>query len=233
MKDDFEGLVEDGTELLEDGSDASATHRRHTAWSDRVRTWLARSAPESGLSAKWAAFGPSPLVQGGAYYDEPIVWARHNDLVRFQLRWLAENGPRVAAHTATLPGDFWPLIHAKVRSLAKDRFSAKHYADAVESAFKALNVEVRERVRAKSGQELDGASLMNTAFSLKTPLLVLNDQTTQSGRDAQLGYMQIFAGSMTGIRNPKAHDIVQITPERAIHLLFLASLLWSKLDEAT
>jgi uncharacterized protein (TIGR02391 family) len=116
--------------------------------------------------------------------------------------------------------------------LAKDRFTATHYADAVESAFKAQNVEVRNRVKARAGQELDGASLMNTAFSPNAPIVVLDDLNTQSGRDAQLGYMQIFAGSMTGIRNPKAHDIVQITPERTIHLLFLASLLWSKLDEA-
>jgi len=45
--------------------------------------------------------------------------------------------------------------------------------------------------------------------------------------------MQIFAGSMTGIRNPKAHGNLNITRERGIHLLFLASLLFHKLDESS
>jgi len=45
--------------------------------------------------------------------------------------------------------------------------------------------------------------------------------------------MQIFAGAMTGIRNPKAHANIVIDRNRAIHLLFLASLLFFKLDERT
>jgi hypothetical protein len=34
--------------------------------------------------------------------------------------------------------------------------------------------------------------------------------------------MEIFAGAMTGIRNPKAHGVVMIGPERAIHFILLA-----------
>ncbi len=44
--------------------------------------------------------------------------------------------------------------------------------------------------------------------------------------------MEIFAGTITGIRNPKAHDNIVIDEKRAIHLLYLASLLMYKLDEA-
>ncbi len=44
--------------------------------------------------------------------------------------------------------------------------------------------------------------------------------------------MYIFAGAMTGIRNPKAHDNLTISIERATHFIFLASLLMYKLDEA-
>jgi uncharacterized protein (TIGR02391 family) len=232
MTDGLEDIIKAGTKLLDLHNDPVDTHRRHERWSDRVRTWLATAAPSSGLSATWAAFGRSPLVQSGGYYDDDVAWAKFGVLVRHQLKWLAENGPKVAAGTAAMPGDFWPLIHPKVRALAKERFLSKHYADAVESAFKALNAEIRDRVRTKTGEELDGASLMNKTFSPNAPILVLDDLTTKSGRDTQLGYMQIFAGSMTGIRNPKAHDILQITPERAIHFLFLVSLLWGKLDEA-
>jgi hypothetical protein len=37
---------------------------------------------------------------------------------------------------------------------------------------------------------------------------------------------------MTGIRNPKAHGMVQLDRRRSIHFLFLASLLADKIDEA-
>jgi Protein of unknown function (Hypoth_ymh) len=56
--------------------------------------------------------------------------------------------------------------------------------------------------------------------------------SSTSGRDEQLGYMGISAGAMTDIRNPKAHSNIEIDEKRATHLLYLASLLMYKLDEA-
>ncbi len=128
--------------------------------------------------------------------------------------------------------DFWSLIHPSISGLCKSRFDAGHFADSIETAFKHINQTVKNKVKKKTGNELDGASLMNTAFSPKTPIISLDDLSTENGRNVQTGYMQIFAGSMTGIRNPKAHDIINIDRERAIHFLFLASLLMHKLDEA-
>jgi hypothetical protein len=37
---------------------------------------------------------------------------------------------------------------------------------------------------------------------------------------------------MIAVRNPKAHEFVEIDARRRIHFLFLASLLAYKLDEA-
>lgn len=132
-----------------------------------------------------------------------------------------------------LPDDaVWPLLHAKVIKCSKQRFESGHYADAVEAALKELNSEVKEIVRKKTGQELDGASLMQKAFSPNPPIVIaLDDLSTESGKNIQQGYMQIFAGAMIGIRNPKAHANLTITKERALHHLFLASLLFGKLDE--
>ncbi len=126
----------------------------------------------------------------------------------------------------------WDLIHPAVASVARSRFDSEHYADAVEAAFKELNSIVKAKVKDADGREIDGASLMTTAFSVQNPVILLDDLTTTTGRDIQLGYMQIFAGAMTGIRNPKAHGNISIDEKRAIHFLFLASLLMSKLDEA-
>lgn len=128
--------------------------------------------------------------------------------------------------------DFWSLIHPSISGLCKSRFDAGHFADSIETAFKHINQTVKIKVKKKTGNELDGSSLMNSAFSPKTPIISLDDLSTESGRNIQTGYMQIFAGSMTGIRNPKAHDIINIDRERAIHFLFLASLLMYKLDGA-
>ena len=106
----------------------------------------------------------------------------------------------------------WALLHAKVVTSAKARFDAGHYADAVEAALKDLNSTVKEMVKKKTGTELDGAQLMQKAFSPNAPVLIaLDDLSAETGRNIQQGYMQIFSGAMIGIRNPKAHANLSIT----------------------
>ena len=73
---------------------------------------------------------------------------------------------------------------------------------------------------------------MHQAFSPKKPVIILDDLSTETGRNTQQGYMEIFAGAMMGIRNPKAHANITISPERGLQFLVLASLLMSKLDES-
>jgi len=87
-------------------------------------------------------------------------------------------------------------------------------------------------VRRKTGKESDGTDLMHFAMSVKNPIIILGDSATETGRSMQQGYMEIFAGTMTGIRNPKAHENITIDRVRCVHFLFLASMLMSKLDEA-
>jgi len=125
----------------------------------------------------------------------------------------------------------WALVHPAVRAVSESKFVDGYLADAVESALKEVNKRVKDHVRAQTGEERDGAALMNFAFSLGRPVITLDDLGTESGRNTQQGYMQIFAGAMTGIRNPKAHANITIEKLPAIHFLFLASLLMFKLDE--
>lgn len=108
-----------------------------------------------------------------------------------------------------------------------------YFADAVEVACKSLNTCVREIVKAKTGEELDGARLMQRAFSVDNPIIRISRDDTVSGQDTQKGYMQIFSGVMTGIRNPKAHDNQTITREDALRKLILISMLMYKIDGAT
>lgn len=125
----------------------------------------------------------------------------------------------------------WSLMHPKVVELGKPRFNSGHYADAVESVFKELNSRVKQLYFEATGDELDGVPLMRKAFTPSNPIIVLDDLGTETGKDIQQGYMELFAGSMAGIRNPKAHHNLHISAERATHHLMLASLLFFKLGE--
>ncbi|MCL4251316.1 MAG: TIGR02391 family protein [Anaerolineae bacterium] len=102
-------------------------------------------------------------------------------------------------------------------------FRDGHHAQAVERAYKYLNNLVKKKASAPA---LDGSSLMNTTFSVQKPLLKLNALSSESEENEQKGYMQILAGVMTGIRNPRVHEHDwEDTEERALQLLSLANHL--------
>lgn len=127
--------------------------------------------------------------------------------------------------------DIWRLMHPSITELAKPRMKNFFYADAVEAAFKVVNMRVKDLVEAQTGEELDGANLMRKAFSPNNPIINIGAGSSHSGNDIQKGYMDIFAGAMTGIRNPKAHGNETISKEDAYRKLILASMLLYKIDE--
>ncbi len=133
----------------------------------------------------------------------------------------------------TTSDPLWHGINPVIKDVAKSRFDSGHRADAVEAAFKEINSRIKEFVRQRTGEELDGASLMNHAFSPSKPIIILDDLETEDGRSIQQGYMQMFAGSMIGVRNPKAHANIEIEKEEAISWLHLASNLLNKFESAT
>ena len=126
--------------------------------------------------------------------------------------------------------DIWQLVHPSISEVSKNRMKDAYYADAVEAACKALNARVRVIVLDQTGEESDGAKLMRKAFSPQNPVICIADIKNQSGHDTQQGYMDICAGVMTGIRNPKAHDNDSISKEDALRKLVLISLLMYKID---
>lgn len=127
---------------------------------------------------------------------------------------------------------FWSYIHPLIYQVSEERFHGGFYADAVEAALKEVNSRVKRLYKKYRGEEKDGQDLMRKAFTASNPLLVFEGIDTESGRNVQEGYMQIFAGAMQGIRNPKAHENMSISREDAVKRLILASLLMDKIDEA-
>lgn len=120
-------------------------------------------------------------------------------------------------------------FHPRIVRACKSQFKAGHYADAIFRAFRCIEVLVKRK--AKLRNEL-GASLMHKVFNEKNPIIKLNDLIEEFEIDEQTGFRFIFAGAMSGIRNPKAHtEIEQKDPYRTLEYLSLASLLAKRVEE--
>jgi uncharacterized protein (TIGR02391 family) len=119
-------------------------------------------------------------------------------------------------------------LHPEIARAASELFHNGHYANAIEDAVKALN----QLVRLRSGQEADGITLMERVFSPNKPILRFNDMRDQSDHDEQKGFMMMFSGAVAGLRNPRAHRLIQDDPERALEFIAFVSLLAKLLDGA-
>jgi uncharacterized protein (TIGR02391 family) len=75
--------------------------------------------------------------------------------------------------------------------------------------------EKTNRPKDKNDKELSGINLMRHVFNPKNPLLRWNTLKTDVEKNEYEGYGHIFAGSVQGIRNPKAHSLFEQTPRRA------------------
>ena len=153
------------------------------------------------------------------------------DIIKMQ----ADEMTRMLEENPLLNGDttLWKHVHPRICELARPRFESRQYADAVESAFKEINVVVKKKVERCVPRSLDGVQLMQKVFSPDNPLLqVESDLESQSNIDTQRGYMFMFAGAMAAIRNPKAHENMEISKEDAIRKLHFASMLMYKVENS-
>ena len=137
--------------------------------------------------------------------------------------------------TAELPIHVFDKMqfHPRVIAASKSLFRDGHYASAILEAFKAVN----NFVRAKSGlspNELRGVKdrpLMAKVFDEKEPLIKLNELITDTDINEQEGFKLLFMGATEGIRNPKAHDLIEMKdPYKTLEYLAFASLLLKKID---
>jgi uncharacterized protein (TIGR02391 family) len=124
---------------------------------------------------------------------------------------------------------FENLLHPIIYTHAYEHFRNGHFREAVLNGVVAIFDLVRER----TGLDLDGDALVTQTFSLNNPKLIFSEINSSSGKNDQLGFMQILQGVYKGIRNPKSHSLVHdLNEEKAAQYLIFASLLARRVSES-
>lgn len=116
-------------------------------------------------------------------------------------------------------------IHTEIANVSMKLFDDGHYTQATFEAFKLIELTVKN----VSGIQKSGEKLMMDAFS-KNGVIQLNNLSSISENDEQEGFRFIFSGAITGIRNPRAHDIRKDPIELCLDHLSVASALLRVLD---
>jgi uncharacterized protein (TIGR02391 family) len=105
-----------------------------------------------------------------------------------------------------------------------------HYPQAVEEAAKA----VLQYIRDKTGLSGDGAALIESVFSTKSPVLAFSDLSDQNKINEQIGFMEMLKGFIKGVRHPLAHTHgKKEEAQKAFEYLVLASLFCRRVDDAS
>ena len=119
--------------------------------------------------------------------------------------------------------------HSEVFKYCRAELVDEHYFHAVLESIKG----VAQRIRDLSGLTTDGAELVNSAFSIKTPVLSINSLTTETEISEQKGFSNILVGLFGAVRNPTAHAPKiswPMTEQDALDVMSLISFIHRKLD---
>jgi uncharacterized protein (TIGR02391 family) len=155
----------------------------------------------------------------------------YSDILRADLPDIEEKIDTYAARSVAVdrPTGFDELLHPLVREAAIRHYQAGDFRNAVLDAITVVFDQIRER----TGIDQDGDRLINQAMSLQAPVLVLSELETESGRNDQSGFMDIYKGFYRGVRSPKAHSLVHdLNANKAGQHLVLASILMRRVVEA-
>lgn len=124
---------------------------------------------------------------------------------------------------------FEDLIHPEIHKHALQHYINGHYREAVLNSI----LSIFDLIRKRTGLDLDGSKLVAEVFSPDKARLIFSDLESESGQNDQKGFIQILTGVYLGIRNPKAHSLVNdLTKNEAAQYLIFASLLAKRICEA-
>ncbi|MBT0002232.1 TIGR02391 family protein [Vibrio alginolyticus] len=121
--------------------------------------------------------------------------------------------------------------HTEVFKYCRAELLDENYFHAVLEAIKGI----AQRIRDMSLLTTDGAELVNTAFSVKNPVLKINSLTTETEISEQKGFSNMLVGLFGAVRNPVAHAPKMywvMSEQNALDVLSTTSFIHRKLDIA-
>jgi uncharacterized protein (TIGR02391 family) len=122
--------------------------------------------------------------------------------------------------------------HTEIFKYCRAELLEENYFHAVLEAIKG----VADRIRDLSELTSDGAELVNTAFSIKTPVLAINKLSTETQRSEQKGFSNMIVGLFGAVRNPTAHEPKiswPMTEQDALDIFAMVSFVHRKLDSTS
>ena len=131
--------------------------------------------------------------------------------------------------------DIWNLVHPRIKSISEKLYKDGSYANATCDAFIEINVRVKNlfsKLKPDAIKIPDGDAVMKTVFSANSPMVKFCDISSETGFNIQKGFMEMLAGAMSALRNPKSHENISINKENAMRQIMFASMLMYKIDEA-
>jgi len=119
-------------------------------------------------------------------------------------------------------------MHQEVHKYCRKELMQKNYFHAVFEASKGL----AQRIRELSGEQAEGAALIDKVFSVEKPILAFNSLRTETEKSEHKGFAALLKGCFAAVRNPLAHEpkILWNGEDDAADYLTLISLLHRKLD---
>lgn len=137
---------------------------------------------------------------------------------------------RIGITTDQIISAYLDHLHPFISKGCAQLYRDGHYAQAVGEASRA----VFQYLRDVTGLAEDGASLAQSAFSIKNPILAFSDLSDQTKKDEQVGFMEMLAAFAKGVRNPLAHTHGKIEEaQKSFEYLVMASIFCRRIDDAT
>ncbi|MES2699092.1 MAG: TIGR02391 family protein [Pseudomonadota bacterium] len=127
------------------------------------------------------------------------------------------------------PTGFDELLHDAIKISSLAHYHSGDFRNAVLDGILAIS----DKIRARTGLDFDGDRLCSEAFSPRNPILVFSEIETESGKNDQVGFIEILKGVYKGIRNPKAHSLDHdLDKFKAAQYLILISILMRRVEDS-
>lgn len=120
--------------------------------------------------------------------------------------------------------------HRKIYEYCKAELLAENYFHSVFEAVKS----VAETIRQKTGLTQDGGELIELAFSIKNPLIMINKLSNETEESEHKGFANLIKGVFGMFRNTTAHApkiTWEINEADALDIMSTVSLIHRKLEQ--